>query len=889
MHVHVAARVALQSLCLAATLSLAASGWGFASEPEFERDIRPILKAYCWHCHGEEPELGGKLDARLVRTLLAGGESGPAVVATKPEESSLLKRVLSDEMPPTDKKLNLKQKQMIEEWIRAGAKHARPEPEQLPIGEILTDDDRNHWAFQPAARPALPVVSASDQCVTPIDYFILAKLESVGQSFSAEADRRTLVRRVSFDLTGLPPTPEEVHVCEQDVAPDWYERYVDRLLASPAYAERWARHWLDVVGYADSNGYTEKDSPREWSWKYRDYVVRAFNEDMPWDRFIIEQLAGDELVTHSFDSLDEADAQKLIATAYLRLVPDGTGEGGVNAKEARNDTIAETVKVVSSSLLGLTVGCAQCHSHRYDPITHVDYYRLRAVLAPALNMETWKKPQERLVSLWSAETRALAETVDAEQARLKKEREAALDALVAETFEQELTKLPEEIREAARTARATTAKERTAEQKELIKQYPFLNVDRGSVYLYLKDRQKGFNKHWDELQATSLAKRPAEDFVYAVTEPEAAPPPTHLFSRGDFNQPREVVEAEEFEVLRRPDRPVQFTSLAKSFAESSGLKNPKTSGLRLGYARYLTSGEHPLVARVLTNRFWMHFFGKGLVATTGDFGFQGDRPSHPELLDWLARQFVDGGWELKAWQRLLVTSRVYRQSSIKNAALYQLDPDNRLLGRMPLRRMESEMMRDAVLHTSKQLSGKRFGKPVPVAPDEVGQFILAKDNRDSAGRPEGKQADLGEEALRRTIYVQVRRSMPLSILEPFDHPVMAPNCEQRGQSTVPTQSLVLMNSQFAANAAEAMLKPMAAEAGDDINARIRWAFQRIWLRDPTAEELAGARTLVTASSGDASSDSKQPENQAAAQEEQDACWTALCHALLCSTRYVVIE
>lgn len=855
-----------------------------AIEPEFERDVRPILKAYCWHCHGEEPELGGGLDARLVHTLVKGGESGAAVVAGKPDESLLLKRVLTDEMPPGDKKLNQTQKQTLAAWIQAGAKHARPEPEQLPVGEILTDDDRNHWAFQPPVRPSLPTVTHADECITPIDHFILARLEAVGQSFNPEAERRVLLRRVSFDLTGLPPSAVDVQACVDDSSPDWYERYVDRLIASPAYGERWGRHWLDVVGYADSNGYTEKDTPREWTWKYRDYVVRAFNEDMPWDRFITEQLAGDELITHNLDAVDDADAQRLIATAYLRLVPDGTGDGGVNANEARNDTIAESVKVVSSSLLGLTVGCAQCHAHRYDPITQVDYYRLRAVLAPALNMQQWKRPQERLVSLWSAETRQQAQMVDAEQACLKYERDAELDELVAKTFEEELTKLPDDVREAARTARSTSEKNRTEAQKELIKQYPFLNVDRGSVYLYLKDRQTGFNKHWDKQLADSLARRPAEDFVYAVTEPESPTPPTHLFSRGDFNQPRQVVEPGEFEVLRRTDKPIQFVARGREQSKADQPPSARsTSGIRLGYARYLTSGEHPLVARVLTNRFWMHFFGKGLVATTGDFGFQGERPSHPELLDWLARAFVDSGWELKQWQRNVVTSRVYRQRSDKNEALWQIDPDNRLLGRMPVRRLDSEAMRDALLATSGQLSSKRYGVPVPVAPDEVGQFILANDNRDSAGRPSGKQADLGEEALRRTLYVQVRRSMPLSILEPFDHPVMAPNCEQRAQSTVPTQSLVLMNSQFAAEAAEAMLKPMTLEAGEEVDARIRWAFRRIWLREPNEEELLGARNLVIMSPGET------PENEAAAKEEQASRWTALCHALLCSTRYVVIE
>ncbi len=270
-----------------------------AAEPEFERDVRPILKAYCWHCHGEEPELGGGLDARLVRTLLAGGDSGPAVVVGKPDASRLLERVLADEMPPGEKKLNQNQKQTIAAWIQAGARHARPEPQTLPIGEILTDDDRNHWAFQTPVRPALPEVKAADLCTTPVDRFVLARLEAAGHGFAPEADRRTLMRRVSFDLTGLPPAPTDVEAGLQDDSPQWYERYVDRLLSSPAYGERWGRHWLDVVGYADSNGYTEKDTPREWTWKYRDYCIRALNSDMPWDRFITEQLAGDELVTHN--------------------------------------------------------------------------------------------------------------------------------------------------------------------------------------------------------------------------------------------------------------------------------------------------------------------------------------------------------------------------------------------------------------------------------------------------------------------------------------------------------------------------------------------------------------------------------------------------------------
>ncbi|MFO1062498.1 MAG: PSD1 and planctomycete cytochrome C domain-containing protein [Pirellulales bacterium] len=837
----------------------------------FERDVRPILKAYCWHCHGEQPELGGKLDARLAGTLISGGESGPAIIAGKSADSLLMQKISSGEMPPGEKKLNLNQKRTLAQWIDLGAKTAVPEPASIPIGDVLTDDDRRHWSFQSVHRPEVPAVRATDRTRTAIDSFVLKRLEAQELSFGPDAERSTIVRRLWLDLVGMPPDAEELQWALSFPGDGWYEQLVDRLLASPSFGERWGRHWLDAVGYSDSNGYTEKDSGRPWMWKYRDYVIRAMNEDRPWDQFITEQLAGDEMVRPPYHGLDERDRDRLIATAFLRLVPDGTGDGPAEPDAARNDTIAETIKVVSSSMLGLTVGCAQCHAHRFDPISHADYYRLRAVFTPALNWKDWKRPQDRLISMWSDETKATADAVAAELATVQKEREVELDALVASTFEQELAKLPEEIRESAKTTRATPAKDRTPEQQELIKTYPFLNVDRGSVYLYLPDRLTGFNKKWDAKTKEVQAKRPADDFVFAVTEPASAPPPTFVFARGDYRQPKEEVQPTEFEVLKRPDLPAEFSKVAAG----DSVSDLPSSGRRTAYARHLTSGRHPLTARVQVNRVWLHFFGRGIVATPGDFGFGGAKPSHPELLDWLASEFTDSGWDLKQLIRTLVTSTVYRQSSALRPELQARDPDNILLGRMPLRRLESEVVRDSVLKVSGRLSAKRSGEPIPVTPDDVGQIVIGKDNRDSAGRPEGKLADMGEEAVRRSIYAQARRSMPLSILEPFDHPVMTPNCELRAVSTVSTQALMLTNSQFIAESAQSLVEESKRHAGDQAIDRIRWVFRQATCRELNETETAAALEMLSGSELD--------------EKESMARWRSLAQAALAGTRFIMVD
>jgi len=845
---------------------------------KFESHVRPILKAHCWQCHGEEDDVKGGLDARLVRSLLKGGDSGPALVAGKHAESLIYERVAAGEMPPGKKKLSPRDLEILARWIDQGAAAARPEPEALAAGDTFTDEERAHWSFQPIRRSPLPRVRNAELVRSPADDFLLAALQTRNLSYAPEADRATLIRRLSYDFTGLPPTPEAVDRFVQDPATDAYERLVDELLASPAYGERWGRHWLDAAGYADSDGYSEKDLERKWAWKYRDYVIRAFNDDKPWNEFLVEQLAGDELLTPPYANLTAEQADRLIATGFLRMGPDGTGDGGVDQNVARNETIAETIKIVSTSLLGLTVGCAQCHAHRYDPISHADYYRIRSLFEPAYDWKNWRVPNARLVSLWSDETRAQAAAADKELQDVSKQRTDELDKIVSETFERELAKLPMEVQPQAKAVRETPADKRTDEQKQLIKEYPFLNVDRGSVYLYVPDRLTGFNKKWDELTEATRKKRPADDYVQCLCEVPGQIPPTKLFSRGDFNQPKQDVAPGELAVLN-------------STAFSIPADDPAipTSGRRLAYARYLTNGRHPLVARVLVNRFWLHHFGRGLVATAGDFGYLGEKPTHPELLDWLADEFMAGGWKLKRLQKLIVTSRAYRQESRRRDELDSVDPENRWLGRMSVRRLEAETIRDALLALSGRLSTRPAGPPVPVSPDDVGQIVVGVDTRDSAGRPSGKVVPLGEDEFRRSIYVQVRRSTPLGMLEPFDVPVMSPNCQQRASSTVAPQSLLMMNSPFVAQEALAMAVRIEREVGADLSARFQRAWRLAFGRAPSAAEIEGGLGfLVRQTEADgatlAPADPKSPPPDPAR-----VALANLCQALVSSNGFLYVD
>ena len=819
----------LRGVTLAATL-LVAAGWCRADDaaPTFERDIRPILRAHCLDCHGGADAFEGNLDLRQVRTMQRGGDSGTALIPGDAGASLVLERIRSGEMPPSTLKVKPEELAILERWVAVGAPTARPEPESIPPGLGITPEEREWWAFRPLARPPLPAVARPDLVAQPIDAYLLARLERDGLSFSPPADRATLIRRAAFDLHGLPPTPEEIEAFVADPDPAAFEKLVDRLLASPRYGERWARHWLDAAGYADSAGATQDDPQRPYAWRYRDWVVRALNADMPFDRFLVEQLAGDELVPPPHAQLPPESIERLTATGFLRMAADGTTGGG--DPDSRNRVVTDTLAIVSSSLLGLTVGCAQCHDHRYDPIPQTDYYALRALFEPALDPQAWKAPNERLVSLFTDADRARSAEIEAEAVAASKELDEKQAKALAAALEKELLKHPEELREKLGTAARTAEKDRSPEQQQLLKERPSVNISPGVLYQYdqaAADELKALG----EKIAAIRARKPVEDFLFCLSEPPGHLPVTRVYHRGDHRQPKGEVAPADLSVTG----PEGETAIP---ADDSTLP---TSGRRLAWARRLTSGHHPLLGRVLVNRFWMHHFGRGLVGTPADFGRLGERPTHPDLLDWLAVEFADSGWSLKRFHRMVLLSSAWRQSSARRPELDAIDADNRLLGRMAVRRLEAEAVRDRILAAAGTLELSPFGPAMPVVADEAGEFVI-------------------KDALpRRSLWVEQRRSMPVQFLATFDAPTMQTNCDRRVHATVAGQALLLMNGDFTLGQARKMADAALATAGgigvaDDAAAAaealalapaVVAAWRRAYGRPPDADEAGDAAAFLT--------------------------------------------
>ncbi len=863
-------------------------------EVSFEKDVRPILKAHCTMCHGEEEKPKGGVDLRLRRFMDRELDGGAHVlVPGKPDKSEMILLAREGEMPRKGKRLTDAQIGVLERWIAQGAKTTRPEPATLPPGAYIAEDDREFWAFKLIARPVMPAVNAQfpnpntdpghSRIRNPIDAFVLAKLREQKLDFAPEADRATLIRRVTLDLTGLPPTPDETDAFLNDTAPDAYEKIVDRLLASEAYGERWARHWLDVAGYADSNGFTEADSLRLHAWRYRDYVIRALNADKPWNEFITEQLAGDELAgATQADTeqavLDPGKRDKLIATAFLRMAPDGTGDANDDMKLARNQVIAEELKVVSSSLLGLTVGCAQCHDHRYDPIPQTDYYRMRAIFEPAFDWESrWRPPFQRLYSLYTPEDRANAAEIEKQALAIEAEAQAMSKKFLDEIFEKEVVKLPEEERAPFRAARATDEKKRTPEQNSLIRKYP-----RALALFSLDLYDKALQKKVADKQAEAKKLRgtkPPEGMVMALTEVKGIVPQTHLFHRGDHDQPKQLVTPGELAVLATP----QIEPFKPEKVESG------SSGRRLAYARWLTSGKHPLVARVLVNRFWLHHFGRGIVNTPGDFGALGERPTHPELLDWLASEFMDGGWKLKPLHRLMVLSTAYRQSSRNDAAL-RIDPDGRFYGRFKLQRLDAEALRDSMLAAAGTLNRTAFGAPVGITRDPAGRVVVGKE-RPVAIYDVVKVESFGNDDFRRSIYVQARRSMPLTVLDTFDEPVMSPNCDVRNCSTVAPQSLMMLNDTFVHEAARTLATRLRTEVPGDTRGQIVRAWRILFGTAPKEKDLQSDLAHVAEQTeAFRASQTKIPAAKDAPPRDPSLdALASLCQVLLASNRFLYVE
>ncbi len=823
-----------------------------AKELTFEEDVRPIFRAHCFDCHGASDKVEGELDLRLVRFIVQGGESGPAIDLGNAAASYLLQRVKDGEMPPGEHRVPDEQIETLQTWIAGGAKTARPEPASIGPGLGVTTAEREYWAFQPIRRPTVPPVVAAERVRTPIDAFLLARMEPVGLTLARDAEKVTLIRRAYLNLIGLPPTPEQVEKFLTDNGRHAWECLIDELLDSPHYGERWGRHWLDVAGYADSEG-SDRDEIRPWAYKYRDWVIRAFNQDMPFDEFITWQLAGDELTERPLKNMSPRQIEKLTATGFLRMAADGTGSK--NDEESRNQVMADTIKIVSSSLLGLSVGCAQCHDHRYDPISQVDYFRLRAVFEPAINYKQWIQPNGRRISLLTDEDIAKASAIE-EQAkvkdaeRAKKQREFMEAALQAE-----LAKFEEPTRGQLQEAHRTAGDKRTDAQKALLEKHPSIGkLHPGVLYQYNQkaaDKLKEIDKQITEIRA----KKPVGNFLRVLTEPnDTAIPSTQLFYRGDFRQPRFEVKPGGLTVAAPAESP---------FAIAASDASIPTSGRRLAYARWLTSGRHPLVARVLVNRFWLHHFGKTFVATPDEFGKLGSLPTHPELLDWLADEFMAKGWSLKHLHRLIMTSTVYRQQSSRSELAQEVDGANDLYSHFPVRRLEAEVIRDSILAVSSRLDAVQFGQAVAVSADDAGQIIV-----------KGEQQ-------RRSVYLHVRRTQPVALLKSFDAPVMEVNCGKRESSTVATQSLMLMNSNFVLQSSQAFAQRISSDESKPVNEQLAYGWQLAYGRTPTPEERVMAESYL----------SEQRELLESRQHESPnkQALTNFAQALLSSNEFLYVE
>jgi hypothetical protein len=650
----------------------------------------------------------------------------------------------------------------------------------------------------------------------PIDAFILSRLERVGLQPAPPADRLTLVRRVTFDLTGLPPTPEEVSAFLHDARPDAYERLVDRLLASPHYGERWAQHWLDVVRYAESNGY-EADADRPHAWRYRDYVIRAFNEDLPFDRFVVEQLAGDELAKGKDP---QQCAFLLVACGLNRCGPVHLVGGNTDPEINRLEVLTEMTTGVASAFLGLTLSCARCHDHKFDPISQADYYRLQSFFAAA---------QPRDIDIATPE----------EKARIDRENRA-LDARAAPLHKQIADlEAPYRARLAAdkrarlekkyRDALAVALDKRNPEQKKLAEDaLPLLEIKWNEIVEALKPPERTQRAALRAEIHALEAQKPAPAAQAWTIQDQDQIPPTPILVRGDPKRKGPVVEPA-FPRVLRPDADAKVPS-------------PRRLD-RVALARWLTGVDHPLTARVLVNRLWQHHFGRGIVATPNDFGLRGERPSHPELLDWLARELVSHGWSIKHLHRLMVLSSTYRQASRMGlvAPGKTVDPDNRLLWHMNRQRLEGEAFRDSLLAVAGDLNPKLGGPMVRVPLEaEVYELIFTEGERDGLWPV---TADPREHA-RRSIYLFAKRNVRLPLLEAFDRPDTVTSCPVRPVSTFAPQALILLNGPFTHACSRRMAVRLVSECGTVVDKQIERAYQLALNRSPSARERQVAKQFL---------------------------------------------
>ncbi|MDX1981240.1 MAG: PSD1 and planctomycete cytochrome C domain-containing protein [Bryobacteraceae bacterium] len=723
----------------------------FALPPDYDRDVRPLLAKRCYACHGEKLQASKlRLDRRA--SVMKGGESGvPAIEPGHSARSLLIRYVTGADpklvMPPAGPRLTADEIALLKEWIDAGAVWPG---EAEAAGEAAKP---KHWAFTPPVKPAPPKVRDAKWVRNPIDAFVLAKLEAKGWQPNPAAAPAELLRRFHLNLTGLPPT-----IAEQDNFNGDFDALTARLLSKPEYGERWARHWLDVVRYADTNAY-ERDAIKPNGWKFRDYVIRSLNSDKPFDRFLTEQLAGDEL--------PDSNAQTMIATGYNRLGP--WDDEPADPAEDRFDQLDDLVSTTSQAFLGLTLGCARCHNHKFEPLTTRDYYGMVAIFNGLQRPRNGRTELDRPIGL--------PHEVD----RIR-ERDRKIAAL------------------------------RTAAREEWLRSG---NSKAGGDRKLLDQELKALPV---EAEVARL-KQETPDLPggYFMEETNAAPPATHILIRGKATSPGPEVP------------PLVPAVLVQSQPEFT--PGERTSHRRLNFARWLASRQNPLTARVIVNRVWQWHFGEGLVRTASDFGVMGDKPTHPELLDWLAVWFMDNGWSLKKLHALILASNTYRMSKVSNEAYAAEDPENRLLWRMPYRRLEAEAILDSTLAVSGRLNRDMYGEFV--YPHMQKEALEGSSDPDKIWKPFDER-----QASRRAIYYIVKRSLMVPLMESLDLCDTARTAAKRLTTSVAPQALQLFNGDFVNRQARHFARRVREEAGPDPTAQVDRAYRLALARRPTAAERA---------------------------------------------------
>ena len=838
------ARAALAAVCVASSVCAGETGENSktqaAREQFFEQNVRPLLAQNCYSCHSDKKQKGGlRLDS--LAAILKGGETGPAVVPGKPDESLLVDAINYEgpEMPPNGK-LGPEKVAVLTRWISLGAPwprdraaHASTSTAAAPRSR-LTAADRAFWSLQSVRKPKLPELPLSQVRAwstwsrNAIDHFILKALLDHGLTPAAEADKLTLIRRATFDLTGLPPTLEEVDAFLDDDANDAYERMIDRLLASPRYGQRFASHWLDLVRYAESDGYRQ-DAFRPQAWRYRDYVVRAFNTDKSYDRFLTEQLAGDEL--------DPDDPEMRIAAGYLRL---GTYEYNQrNVRGQWSDILNDITDVTGEVFLGLSVGCARCHDHKFDPILQKDYYRLQAFFTPLLHRNDlttvrarqWADYQVKRAA-WEKASAGILSQISALERPYRDKGTASATA-----------KFPEEVQAILHKPE----KDRSLVEKQLAPlAYRQISYEHEQVPAQLKGSVKA---QWDKLQKElkrfDVLRPVPPDPVLTVTDVGPISPPTWIPGQRNLGP----IEPGFPSVLDPAPARIEPPAAA-----------PNSTGRRLALARWLSRADNPLSTRVIVNRIWQNHFGRGLVGTASDFGRLGETPSHPELLDWLAAELVARGWHLKPLHRLILTSAAYRQEARRTtsdlAQATRVDPENRLLWKRTVERLDADAIRDAMLAAGGELEPVMGGKSA-----------------------RGSQA-------RRTIDTLTVRNTRDALLDAFDAPDGNATTPRRNTTTTPTQALLLINGDWALARAKALATRLERlePASTDCRARIVLAYRLTLGRSPEADELEQAARFLECQTRLASSTARQADIA-----NNRAALVDFCHVLFNSNEFIYVD